>query len=282
MSQFNLKELENLKIIYYEIIAGCSYIPKLNAYVKHFSELDNIEIAQTKASFFEKYVKEGIPTYENRLKTVIDNGDWSLQEEKDITFLRNLISDNEKNVKVIKEQQAMIAQIIKDKRAELTELLFKKRTILGATAEEFSERDTINYMTYKGLYKDSNCKLKLFKSLDDFVELKDEELDNHIESMDSALIKFTEPTIRKIAAMSFFINMFSYVKDDVSKFFKKPMIELSNYQFLLLSLGSRNLNILSNTEGEAPEVNSDEDIDKLVTWYDMEYSVLLGKRKSSK
>ncbi len=282
MSQSNLTELEDLKIIYYEIVAGSTYINELNAFIKHFSELDNIEISKTKHQFLQKYIQEGIPTYEERLKVVMDNGDWSDKDEKNITFLRTLIVDNEKNVKVIREQQQVIAQVIKEKKENLAEILFKKRNIIGATAEEFSERDTINYMAYKGFYKDSQCKIKLFEKFEDFQNLSDEECDTYVESMDEALTKFTEKTIRTIAAMPFFINIFSYVKEDVSKFFQKAMIELSNYQFLLLSLGSRNLGVLTNTEGQPPEIVTDNDIQKVIEFYDLEYSVLLGKRKSSK
>lgn len=283
MSQNGLQTLEKLKIIYYEIVAGCSYVANLDIYIKHFSDLDNIEITRTKNNLLNQYIKDGIPSYKDRIAFLKEQGEWLDKDEENITFLKTLIHDNEKNLKtIIAQQQGAILQVIKDKRLELTSALIKKRNLVGSTAEEFAERDTINYMAYRGIFKDPFCNERLFKSLEDFQNLEDEKLDLYTDSMDLALNDLNEENIRKIAAMPFFINIFSYVKDDVSTFFKKPMTELSNYQFLLISLGSRNLGILSATEGEPPEIITDNDIQQRVDFFDKEYSVLLGKRKPTK
>jgi hypothetical protein len=278
----DIKEIDKLKIIYYEIIAGCSHVPDLNIYIKHFSELDNIELSKRKQYFLNQYLKDGIPSYKDRIKVLIDNEEWSAQEDENINFLKTIISDNERNVKVIKEQQYLIHQIIKDKRQELNQALFRKRNILGATAEEFADRETLNYMAFQCIFKDSECKHRLFATLEDFQSIEDSKSDSYTNSLDIALNDMNEQNIRRIASMPFFINIFSYVKEDVSAFFKKPMFSLSNYQFLLISLGSRNLGVLSATENDPPEIITDDDIQKRVDFFDLEYSVLIGKRKNNK
>lgn len=277
------QELEKYKVIYYEIIAGASYIPSLNVYVKHFTELDNLEISKAKQSFLRKYKEEGIPFYRERYDILAKNNEWSKEEDEKIDFLKTLIIDNEKNIKkVIIEQRGMIENVIKQKRAELAELLYKKRDIFGATSEEFADRDTLSFVAFLGTFNDIGCTDKKFKNFETFQTLSDEESDIYVENMDSALTKFTEENIKIIAAMPFFINVFSYVREDVSRFFKKSMVDLSHFQFLLLSLGSRNTNVLSQIEVDPPELLNIEDFQKIVDFYDKEYSVILGKRKSSK
>jgi hypothetical protein len=280
-------EVEKLKTIYYEIVRGHTFIPELDVYIKHFSELENIEIANKKQLFYNQYIKEGIPSYEERMKMLNEIGEWTKADEENIIFLRGAIIDNEKNIptmtmmnKVIPEQQEYLKQIIKDKKKELTTALLKKRSILGATAEEFSERDTINYMTYRALQSSNNK--PLFESFDDFLELDDDLMETYIVKMDEAVAKFDEQNIRKIAVMPFFINMFSYTKENVFFFFNKAMIELTNFQFMLISLGSRNLGVLQNCDKEPPEILEVSDLDKLVSFYDMEFSVLLGKRHTTR
>lgn len=284
MSFTSNPEIEKLKIIYYEIVSGFTFIPSINIFIRHFSDLDNIDIAQTKQLFFSNYVKDGIPSYKDRLKVLEEIGDWTPADEENINFLRTVIIDNEKNLptmtmrdKVIPEQQEFLKKIIKERKEDLAEALIKKRQIIGATAEEFAEKDTINFLAYKALYKDFGHN-RLFKSMEEFQDLSDDESDKYIDAMDSSMDKFTEENIRKIASMPFFINIFSYVKDNVTFFFQKPMVELTNYQFLLVSLGSRNLTVLQNSKHEPPEIISDDDINKLVDFYDQEYSILMGKR----
>lgn len=277
------QELEKFKIIYYEIIAGSSYVPSLNVYVKHFTELDNLEISKAKQAFLKKYKDDGIPFYQERYDMLFQNGEWSLEDDKKIDFLKMLIIDNEKNIKnVIIEQRSMIEQIIREKRTELAAALFKKREIFGATSEEFADRDTLSFVAFQGTFYDSLCANKKFKTFEEFLELPDEESEIYIENMDSALTKFTEENIKIIAAMPFFINVFSYVREDVSRFFKKSMVDLSHFQFLLLSLGSRNTRVLSQIDTDPPELLNIGDVQKIIDFYDKEYSVMLGKLKSSK
>jgi hypothetical protein len=277
------KELEKLKIIYYEIIAGSSYVPSLNVYVKHFTELDNLEISKAKQAFLKKYKEEGVPFYKERKAILVENGEWSAEEDDKIEFLKTNIIDNEKNIRhIILEQQHSIREVIKDRKTELAKALFRKREIFGTTGEEFADSDTLAFVAFLETFNDAACTDRKFKTFQQFQDLSDEESQLYIENIDEALSKFTEENIKIIAAMPFFINIFSYVREDVSRFFKTALVNLSHFQFLILSIGSRNINTLSQIEGEPPELSKLEDIQNIVNFYDTEYSVMVGRRKSSK
>ena len=55
MDRCILSETEELKVIYKEIIDGCSYIDNKNIYIKHLNELENGELAKTRQFNFLKF-----------------------------------------------------------------------------------------------------------------------------------------------------------------------------------------------------------------------------------
>jgi hypothetical protein len=138
------------------------------------------------------------------------------------------------------------------------------------------------FVAFLETFNDAACTDRKFKTFQQFQDLSDEESQSYIENIDDALSKFTEENIKIIAAMPFFINIFSYIKDNISTFFGKSLVHVSHFQFLILSLGSRNINVLSQIEEEPPELVAPKDIQKIVDFYDKEYSVMVGRRKSSK
>ena len=283
MSEKSFQELENLKTIYSEIVLGYSYIDELDIYIKHLSELDNIYLNKIKKNTLNKLIKDGIPSYKDRLKTIIENGEWSEKEEDQIISLKFQISDNQKNINtIIAQQRPVIEKVISDKKNELTELLFKKRNTLNGTAEDFAEQEHINYLCYFSIFKNKELTEKPFKDFEQFENLDESLLNCYLNKTDQCLTKFNETNIKKIAAMGFFINLFSYVKEDISKFLGIPISRWTDLQFLLFSLGNRNLNVLSQCEGEPPIIQSDDDISKCVDWFDQQYSIICGKRNTKK
>jgi hypothetical protein len=279
----NNQELENLKIIYSEIIMGCSYSYDINLYIKHFNDSDNTEILKAKRQIFQSYKKDGIPSQEDRLKQIIENGDWSQKDEDQINHLKLLISDNEKTVlQIIPQQREGILKAIELKREELISLILKKREIIGSTIEEFVNRDIVSYITFFSLYKDKECKIKAYESLEFFESLEDIDFDLHIITVDNVSSRFSENNIKKIAALPFFINLFSYCGEDIGSFLKIPIINWTDYQHSLISLGSRNISLLKNADGQPPDIITDLDILKSVEWYDMAHSISLGKRNTTR
>lgn len=283
MSQDNFTELEKLKIIYSEIIDGSSYIPEHDIYIKHFSELDNTNILRKKQSILSYYLKNGTPSQSERLKNLIEECEWSEKEEENIANLKLIIIDNQKNIhSIIPQQRPLIEKIIKEKNDELNFLLVKKRQLLGATAEYFTEQDIMNYIIGSSMYKDKECTIRLFKNQEEFENLDDEQLNLYINITDKTNEKFTYDNIKKISCLSFFINNFSHCKDNIYSFLNIPLSKMTINQLLLFSIGGRNLSILSQSENEPPIVSEDSDIQKCVNWFDQNYSILIGKRNSSK
>jgi hypothetical protein len=278
-----LTEVEELKIIYKEIIDGCSPNSNSPNFIKHLTDLEHIEITRKRLEFYRKYVADGIPNETEKLQDLISSEAWSKDNEEKILEYRYSISDNEKNIpKLIPQQQPMIQRIVNDTKAKLNILLLERAELMGSTANEFAEKEGFNYYLFLSLYKDRECKDRLFKEFAELDELESEDLKPFFQSIEETKKKITESNIKKISSLPFFINTFSYSKDNVTTFLSKPISQLTPYQVHLFSLGVRNINILGRTEGEPPELHEDTKIDDVVLWYDQQYSVMLGKQKAAK
>ena len=274
-------EIENLKKIYYDIINGHSYDNENDVYIKHFSEIENSEIINKKSYFFEKFKKDGIPTFQDKLNELIKNGEWNQDDEDEILSYKLQISDNEKHVQtIIPIQRPAIEQVIKNTKNKLTQKLIERKSLIGSTAEDFSENKVENYFLYYTLYKDKELKIKLFDNYEELENLDFLEVKKFFDLVNNKLKEFNENTIYKVSIMPFFLNVFSYCKDNIYAFLGKPICQLTSYQTLLLSLGQRNLMVLSNAKGSPPEIFEVKDINEIIRFYDQEYSLLKSKNSS--
>ena len=283
MSINNFQELEKLKIIYSEILNGYSIVEKENIFVKHFSEIDHTNILRQKKIYINDYLDKGLESQKDKLQNLIKQGEWSDKQEDDILSLKLIINDNEKNINtVIPEQRNVIKEIINKKKEELSSLLFQKQQLIGGTAEYFSEQDILHYVISMTFFKDINCSKKVFEDLENFEDLSEEEITKYINLSDLINDKFSFDNIKKISVLPFFINSFSYCKDNVYSFLNIPLSKMTTYQFSLISLGGRNLNVLSNAEADPPIVLQDSDINPCINWYDQNYSILIGRKNINK
>lgn len=277
----HLSERDELKIIYQEIIEGCSPSRK-GLFVKHLCELEHIEVTRKRVEFVRDYIDQGIPTEKERMGHLKDSGEWSEEKDADITSYRLTIADNEKMLStVIPQQQATVQKLIDINKQELRKLLAERYALIGTTAEEMANRDSTSFFSFLSLFKDRACKIPLFTSWEEFESLDEEDENMYSKDVDDVLNRLRELTIRKISALPFFLNSFSYCKENISAFLNRPIYLLTNYQIHLFSLGVRNLNILSQAEGNPPEYFDEVSAEDVIKWYDIQYSMILGKRKQA-
>ena len=79
--------------------------------------------------------------------------------------------------------------------------------------------------------------------------------------------------------MPFFLNKFSYCKENIYYFLGIPISQLTYHQNYLLSLGSRNLNVMGQAQGNPPEVDLCQSLDEIVQWYNVQYNLMISKNK---
>jgi len=281
--EYQISEIDELRLLYYEIIQGSSYQPEIKLFVKHFSERDSFLLLRKRIELFHKYSDDGVPHEKELLANAIANEEWSEEKEHYILTLKYHISDNEKTIhNIIPQQRKGIEKIIENKRIELQNILIDRKGILGKSIEDLIDEDIGDYLSYLSFYKDENCKIPYIDFYEDFQNLEVQDINKLNSFLNKEYRRFSEENIKKVACMPFFLNKFSYSKEDIQSFFGIPVNDLTNNQTLLISLGVRNLNTLSQAEGAPPDINLDGKAFDIAKWYDLQASLMIAKRNQSK
>ena len=278
-----VSEIDELKLFYYEVLNGSSFEPNGSLFIKHFSEKESYLLLKKRVELFYYYSKEGVPHESQLLKNAIEGGEWSQEKEDKILELKFAILDNEKNIhNIIHQQRPVIQRAIDDNKKQLSEAVWEKKQILGRSLEDLVDEDVNDYVSYLSFYKDEKCKISVFESFEEFEKIDMVEILKLNKILSLHYEKISEDVIKKLAAMPFFLNKFSYTKDKMGDFLGVPLNELTHHQNHLFSIGVRNLNVLSQTEGSPPDLNFGAKAAELVHWYDIQNSIMIGKRNQSK
>jgi len=277
----NISELDELKLIYFEILEGRTYDPEKALFIKHFSDKESHLILKKRVELFHYYSKEGVPHEADLLKTAIENEEWSKEKEEKILELKYHISDNEKNIhNIIPEQRDFILKIIEEKKNELSEMIFERKQVLGRNIEDLIDEDVNDFAVYLSFFKDESLKTPIEETYSKFQEWDLKEINLLKIALNNFYLKFREEKIKAVCCLPIFLNKLSYCKEDISIFLKKPIAYLTFNQSNILSLGLRNINILSNSKGSPPDLSLDAKIEDLVKWYDIQNSINIAKKNS--
>lgn len=277
----SISEIDDLKIIYSEILDGYSYDSNLNLYIKHFAEKDSSLILRKREYLFHFYISEGVPHESELLKSAIENGEWSAEKEERILELKYHVSDNEKNIhNIIPEQRAGIEKIIEETKVNLADMLFDRKQILGRSVEDLVDDDVNDYVLFLSYYKNPECTQHLEKDYDTFQTWESPQLNELNARLGYHYKRFSEEKVKGIACLPLFLNKFEYSKEDVSTFLGKPVIELTHNQNYLFFFGIRNLNILANSKNGPPDLQLDAKVSDVIKWYDLQHSINLGKKNA--
>lgn len=276
-------EYESLRIIYNEIIQGFSYSEKLNLYIKHLTESENVQIVKRRRGILDRVRSEGLPSEADKLKELEKEGIWTSTDEKEISEYKIIIADNERHMSTaLPEFKASLQAMIDKYKGELTQLLYKRANAIGKVAEHIAEQDSFDFLIYLTLHKDITLTEKVFKNSDEVSDMDEEIMPYSIE-LDTVFGKLRDDKIRKISVLPFFLNAFSFTKENLADFLGKPIYYLTSFQLSLFSLGSRNLNIQANADDVLPDMSSpDVGLQELADWHDKQHSILLGKQQHGK
>lgn len=274
-----ISEIDELKLIYFEILDGFSFDYKSSLFVKHFTDLESHSILQKRVELAQYYASEGVPHESTLLKNAIENEEWSQEKEDKILSLKYIISDNERNLpNIIWEQRKMIEKVINDHKAELAELEFERKHTLGRNIEDLVDEDVNDFVVYLSFYKDKSLTKHLTETYEEFQEWEVTKIQNLNRILNEQYTKFKEDNVRGIAILPMFLNKLSYSKDDISTFLGKPTSQMSHHQSYLFSLGLRNLNILTYAKGNPPDLSLDAKVKDVVHWYDIQHSLNIGRK----
>lgn len=262
-----------------DLIRGCSSVtispeegsvlyqpssPKIKGFAKHFGLKDQIHLDEIYNNFFEKASKNGLPTKDEAINRMYEDGDWSEKEEKWVAsqriFLENLKTTKAKLA--IKSQAEQVQKNIDNIEQKLLEKEKKRIALIGSTCEHYANLQLNSYTMMYCLFKDEDCTQKLFDK-DDEEYLDNSDISLIVRSYNESMQLLSLDQIKKLSISPFFVSYFSLVEDSPGDFFDKKVHQLSFYQLNLLSYAKVLRSIIKNA---GPPKHMHEDPDKLFEW----------------
>ena len=274
-----------LKKTYIDILNGYSVLKGGSKgfgdlYIRHLCIFDSGEIDRVNNFYKEKFIKEGLPTLEEKEKSLEEDQLWTKKEEGRIRELSLYVKNLEttKSKLFLKSQIDLISLDVKKSRKELEALLTEKSELIGSTAESFAEKKANDFYLMISLYSDPELKEKKFTK-EEFDEVSDEDLSQISSSYSKLLRDFSPTNLKKVSVSPFFVNSFCMVEDNPYQFYGKPMIKLTFYQTDLLLYGKYFRSLLSEMKVK-PSQDVMDDPDKLIEHFNISKntSKLMDKR----
>lgn len=244
-----------LRGIFIDICRGYSRATwgKTPVYIKHFSHFEQLDTELEREKYFEIAKKKGILTNEEKLKWLINNELWSKEKDNKIRDLSAYVDGLKKSK--LKAMTKMMAddyqKQIDESQNEIDILFIEKNRLIGLTAESYAEQKLQSSYIYYSFFKDDSLKVRLFTEKE-FKRLDDEEVEELLTIYLEHIKKFTHENIKQISISNFFTSYF-YLTDDLTKFFGKPLCDLTYNQVNLISYGSYFRRLLGQAGDSIPD-----------------------------
>ena len=273
-------EIYEVKLLYAEIIRGYSYDFDSKIYIKHFSELEKIQIIEKRQQIYKTSISRGVKTDKQAADYLISQELWSEEKEEEIASFEMMVEDNTKQADLIVSpvQKKVVMDLVGKDRAKLELLKEERADLIGLTAEKYADDKYINYYLYYSFFKDVGLSERFFSEAD-FKDLEEPDITQYFSMYSKIFKNFSAKNIKKICVSPFFLNSISFAYEDPRLFLDKSYNQYTSYQLEIHSLGKRNVRVLSETSTNPPVIHSRTLFQDIIDWYDLQYSVNENARK---
>lgn len=233
-------------------------------YVKHLGLIDQVDIDDYREEHYERAEKRGVPTETEALEILIQNGDWTKEEEKEIEtktkFIEQLIEN--KSGMYLQSQLDNQEKIIEEERKNLTQKLNIRHSLLGNTCEQYADKRCIDLYVIKSFFTDREFQKPVFTQ-EYFDDLTQSELTMITNVYDSIFATFTEENFQKLVIEDFY-STYLHACEQPIDFFGIATLELTHYQLRLYSYTTLFKNIF--TSGEEIPFQIRKNPQKILDW----------------
>lgn len=256
----NADDIILLKKIYQEVVDGYSpvEIDDRTIYIKHFKLSDFLVLDDLYKKFIDEAKLEGVPSQQDKLKYLKENGLWSDKDDQEINELQSFIQSLEKN-KGVQILPSIVEQFNKDIRLNTIKLNRKKsklNELCGLTADTYANHKITEYHILYTFFKDRELTTPLLSNKE-FINLVDEEVDIYLQQYFNYIHILNEENIKKLAASIFFQNLFVICENDPLAFYGKPVIQLTTFQQDLFLYAKIFRNIIINNPKIPESIRND-------------------------
>jgi hypothetical protein len=250
---------DSLRRAFRDIKRGFSKIHILgnSFYLKHISFDDQIDIDDVYDKYFKEAQDRGVPTHEETLERLKEEGEWSDKQEGRIKQQEDFVQQlrNNKKVQYLKKEIQRLNKDIADGIKKLNEMKNERAALFSRTAESYAEERVNDFYILKCLYKDSKL-TDLAYSEEEFDDIDSEDLFEIIKEYNKVYSNINDESIQFIVLQDFY-NLFMPFAEHAHEFYGKPVCDLSYNQLKLLIYSRYFKNIFSNNDKMPDHIKKD-------------------------
>ena len=203
-------------------------------YIKHLTPHDQVELEEIEEKYFNIALRKGVPTEEDMLANLKDEGQWTDKDEKFIQdkelFLENL--RKAKTKLVLKSEIDKQAELINKEQKLLDDKQIQKIGLIGNTCEKYAKDRLNDFYMIKSFFADDKLQEPLFNQ-DKFDELDNHDIKKVVYKYNEIFEGFSEESIQYTILEDFYNPYLSFAEDSM-QFYGKAFCELTYNQIRLI------------------------------------------------
>jgi hypothetical protein len=203
-------------------------------YIKHLTPHDQVELEEIEEKYFNIALRKGVPTEEDMLAYLKDEGQWTDKDEKFIQdkelFLENL--RKAKTKLVLKSEIDKQAALIEKEQKLLNDKQIQKIGLIGNTCEKYAKDRLNDFYMIKSFFADDKLQEPLFNE-DKFDELDNHDIKKVVYKYNEIFEGFSEENIQYTILEDFYNPYLSFAEDSM-QFYGKAFCDLTYNQIRLI------------------------------------------------
>lgn len=203
-------------------------------YIKHLTPHDQVELEEIEEKYFNIALRKGVPTEEDMLAYLKNEGQWTDKDEKFIQdkelFLENL--RKAKTKLVLKSEIDKQAALIDKEQKILDDKQIQKIGLIGNTCEKYAKDRLNDFYMIKSFFADDKLQEPLFNQ-DKFDELDNHDIKKVVYKYNEIFEGFSEENIQYTILEDFYNPYLSFAEDSV-QFYGKAFCDLTYNQIRLI------------------------------------------------
>lgn len=278
----NIDSQEKAFLLFRHVILGSSFDYHNNFYVKHNSLLEATYISEFNKILEYECRAKGLLEEKDKLKILFDNTSWSEDQEEEYQERLKKIQDLEISKKklVIPYQLKSAQEILNKEIVALSPVFVEREDSIGLTVESYCSNKNYEYYLKNFFFKNEKLTEKLF-SEEQFEDLDINIMRNYHSYYNDFQNVFSDRNLKKIACAPIVSNSF-FLSKSAADFYGKPICELTVNQISLYSNYIYFKNISSSPDFKSVPQEYYSNLDKVVDYYDQQYSMINSKNSSRK
>tara|TARA_R110000751_G_scaffold305049_1_gene421061 strand:+ start:175 stop:1164 length:990 start_codon:yes stop_codon:yes gene_type:complete len=226
----------NFRYLFKDVVRGFSVVEfeEKELYIKHLSALDQVDLEEREEQFFTKAEKRGLPTEEETVARLKEEGMWTAEDQtklKEQELYIESLENTRKQLYLKHEIEDNVKQTSKANK-EFVKLCMVKEDLIGQTCEKYARTRVSDHYILESFYNDLELKQPTYKE-EGIDDLGQSELMGVIQCYNNKILSFTEKNIQGIVLQDFYSPYFPFC-DNVMNFYNQPLFDLSVNQVKLI------------------------------------------------